>query len=101
MENSNQYNISINYCEANDIIAKLKSIAHPMRLEIVRCLSLHVKLSVSEIQNFLKIPQPIVSYHLSKLKESKVVDCEKDGKCSFHFLNNGPQEYLKMHKHYH
>lgn len=93
---NNQYNLIIQFSEYKEAVEKLKSIAHPLRLAIVECLYNYKKLTVSELQKHLDLPQPIVSHHLIKLKDSNVVDSKRDGKFKVHFLKNEPQKYLQF-----
>lgn len=57
---------------------KLKAIAHPHRLCIIRGL-LDNSCNVSKIQGCLNLPQSTVSQHLSKLKAAKIVDGVRRG----------------------
>jgi ArsR family transcriptional regulator len=57
---------------------KLKAIAHPHRLCIIRGL-IDNSCNVSKIQECLNLPQSTVSQHLSKLKAAKIVDGVRSG----------------------
>jgi DNA-binding transcriptional ArsR family regulator len=57
----------------------LRVLAHPVRLRIVHQLIKKKSLNVSELQQFLSMPQSTVSQHLSKLKTHKVVAYERKG----------------------
>lgn len=57
---------------------KLKAIAHPHRLCIVKGL-IDNKCNVTKIQECLCLPQSTVSQHLAKLKASGIVDGERKG----------------------
>lgn len=57
---------------------KLKAIAHPQRLCIVRGL-LEDACNVTKIQHFLNIPQSTVSQHLIKLKAAGIIEGERNG----------------------
>ena len=46
----------------------LKSIGHPIRIEIIRSIYENEMLSVSAIQNLLNVSQPVISLHLGILK---------------------------------
>ena len=50
------------FSEREDGVNKLKTIAHPLRLEIVKCLFKNKKMSVTEIQTDLNLQQPVVSH---------------------------------------
>ncbi len=64
----------------------LKSIGHPIRVEIIRIIYEHEKLSVTSIQNALNIAQPIISLHLAILKKKGIINSFKKGKNSFYFI---------------
>lgn len=64
----------------------LKTIAHPMRLQVVCLLGKHEKLSVSEICSFVNCEQSLVSHHLNLLKMKGVLVSERNGKRIFYSL---------------
>lgn len=57
---------------------KLKAIAHPCRLCIIKGL-MDKSCNVTKIQECLKLPQSTVSQHLSKLKSAGIVKGERNG----------------------
>jgi ArsR family transcriptional regulator len=59
----------------------LKTIAHPLRLQIIDILFTKEDLSVSQIQNLLEeeIEQSLLSHHLIKLKEKGILKSNKNG----------------------
>lgn len=57
---------------------KLKALAHPHRLCIVKGL-IEGSCNVSKIQECLGLPQSTVSQHLSKLKSAGIIDGERNG----------------------
>lgn len=61
------------------IVHKLKAIAHPYRLCIVRGLIMDDGCNVSTMQECLKLPQSTVSQHLAKLKAAGIVEGERKG----------------------
>jgi ArsR family transcriptional regulator len=64
----------------------LKAIAHPIRISIVEILGKQKKLSVTQIQEYLKIEQAVASHHLSILKNNGILLSERSGKNCFYFL---------------
>lgn len=58
----------------------LKSIAHPVRFQIIGLLENGINLSVSEIQKQLSIDQAAASHHLNIMKDKGVLVSERDGK---------------------
>lgn len=69
---------------ASDI---LKTIAHPVRLEIVDLLRENQKLSVTDIYEKLGLQQAVASHHLTLLKDKTVLKSEKNGKNIFYSLD--------------
>lgn len=59
----------------------LKTIGHPVRLEVLRVLEAEEPLSVGEIQERIKLEteQSLLSHHLIKMKDKGVLLCEKRG----------------------
>ncbi|MGQ7148826.1 ArsR/SmtB family transcription factor, partial [Escherichia sp. SS-MK2] len=58
--------------------------AHPVRLQMVHQLLKKNALNVTELQQYLDMPQSTVSQHLGKLKSHKVVAYERKGLEVFH-----------------
>lgn len=67
-------------------VSILKSLAHPMRLTIIRHLEEKKELTVTQIHNLLKIEQPTTSHHLGILKDKGVVAYKKKGKHSYYYI---------------
>mgnify|MGYP001359881282 FL=1 len=63
-----------------------KSIGHPVRLKIIRLIYEHQTLSVTNLQQLLKISQPVISLHLGILKSKSIINLNKKGKQSFYFI---------------
>jgi len=59
----------------------LKTIGHPVRLQVLEVLSGKEPMSVSEIQENLDedIEQSLLSHHLIKMKDRGILSCEKQG----------------------
>lgn len=59
----------------------LKTIGHPVRLEILEALEEKEPLSVSEIQENINLntEQSLLSHHLIKMKDRGILKCEKNG----------------------
>lgn len=59
----------------------LKTIAHPVRLEVLNILETYTELSVSEIQEKLSvsIEQSMLSHHLIKMKDKGILTSQKNG----------------------
>ncbi|QWH75432.1 transcriptional regulator (plasmid) [Bacillus mycoides] len=65
--------------ELERVAEVVRALAHPVRLQIVHQIIKKTSLNVSELQQYLAIPQPTVSQHLGKLKLHKVVAYERKG----------------------
>lgn len=65
----------------------LKALSHPKRLEIVHLLR-DQKMSVSEIQSMLDLPQANLSQHLQILRENHIVCCHKRGKQIYYSISH-------------
>lgn len=66
----------------------LKTIGHPVRLQILEALEEKEPLSVSEIQERISIntEQSLLSHHLIKMKDKGILSCEKIGMNVFYRL---------------
>lgn len=62
----------------DDKAEKLKALAHPYRLCIVRGL-IDNKCNVTKMQECLGLPQSTVSQHLAKLKAAGIIEGERNG----------------------
>lgn len=65
--------------ELEDYAQKLKVCGHPIRLRLLCLISRDEDACVSELWECLNQPQPVVSQHLSVLKEKGIVDAEVKG----------------------
>ena len=67
----------------------IRSLGHPVRIEIIILLNnkQNKKMTVTQIYEELGLTQPETSRHLSILKNSSVLSCEKDGSHSYYFIN--------------
>ena len=68
------------------MIDALKAITEENRLKIVKCLD-KGSLCVCDIEKELKLPQNLVSHHLSVLKEANLVENCRCGKNNYYSLN--------------
>lgn len=58
---------------------KLKSLAHPKRLEILAYLVCTQECNVTALQSITKLPQPTLSQHLARMQRSGVLVRKKRG----------------------
>ncbi|MBE7106164.1 winged helix-turn-helix transcriptional regulator [Bacillus cereus] len=80
----------MNYKKSNisiENIEMLKTLSHPIRVEIITILMQHNTLNVSELVNKLHIPQSTVSQHLSKMK-GKILRCDRRGLEVYYYISN-------------
>ncbi|OGK17482.1 hypothetical protein A2774_05555 [Candidatus Roizmanbacteria bacterium RIFCSPHIGHO2_01_FULL_39_12c] len=63
----------------------LKALSHPKRLEIIQLLR-DKKLTVSEIQEMLDLPQANLSQHLMVMRDAEVVEAKRNGKQIYYRL---------------
>ncbi len=70
------------------VAARLKAIAHPLRIAIISLLQEQPKLSVSEIYKKLNIEQSISSHHLNILKINGILSCKREGKLMYYSLKS-------------
>ncbi|OFX68545.1 MAG: hypothetical protein A2X12_01365 [Bacteroidetes bacterium GWE2_29_8] len=66
------------------LIGKLKTVANPTRVEIIRLLSEKDTLSVTDIYKTINLSQAIVSHHLKALKDAGVLASTRKGKQIFY-----------------
>lgn len=71
--------------DARDKSQILKTIAHPVRIKILKELTVGVK-CVSDLKEFLKISQPNISQHLAALRHADLIDYYIDGRLRCYFL---------------
>lgn len=67
---------SCNEEKLSDFSRKLKAVGHPVRLKLLCLIANEADPCVSDLWQCLKQPQPVVSQHLSILKENGIVDSE-------------------------
>jgi DNA-binding transcriptional ArsR family regulator len=65
---------------------KLRSLAHPMRVEIIQMLHTHKKMNVTEIYKKLKIEQASASHHLNILKIRGILESRRSGKKTYYSI---------------
>lgn len=66
----------INYVKESDMF---KALGHPIRLKIVEGLAKGNNCNVNKIVENLSVPQSTISQHLKILKNSGIIDFEKQG----------------------
>lgn len=64
----------------------LKTVAHPIRLGIIRLLEIHPKLSVSEICEALSTEQSLTSHHLQNMRLKGLLSVKRQGRSMMYSL---------------
>ncbi|MBT8221120.1 MAG: metalloregulator ArsR/SmtB family transcription factor [Bacteroidia bacterium] len=65
----------------------LRALCHPLRLKIIGFIDQHKSINVNKIYNTLKLEQSITSQHLRILRNSNLVNTNRDGKFIHYSLN--------------
>jgi len=89
MENVKPKSFVLNKVEAEKlerIAFILKTVAHPIRLGIIRLLDVHETLSVSDICVNLKTEQSLTSHHLQNMKLKGILQVKRDGRSMLYSL---------------
>lgn len=72
-------NMQGDYSKYNDIAEILKTIAHPVRICIIKGLLENGECNVSHMQSCMDIPQSTVSQHLQKLRAAGIIEGRRNG----------------------
>ena len=80
--------IDVKSPEIKEYVDVLKLLAHPIRFSIALTLYRNKVLNVGEIQEALELPQSTVSQHISKMRESGIVEADREGTKIFYTLSN-------------
>lgn len=71
--------IDINSPEITSKVTVIKILGHPIRYSIALILNANGVMNVGSIQEALDLPQSTVSQHISKMRESGIVEAQRDG----------------------
>lgn len=64
----------------------LKTVAHPIRLGIIRLLEIHPKLSVTELCQNLGSEQSLTSHHLKNMRLKGLLSAKREGRSMYYSL---------------
>ena len=64
----------------------LKTVAHPVRLGIIKLLEVHPRLSVTQLCENLKTEQSLTSHHLQNMYLKGILSVKKEGRSRFYSL---------------
>lgn len=70
-----------------ELKSMLKALADVVRLTIVYYLARHTEVTVTELIGLLHISQPLVSWHLRRLKRANLVETRRAGRQVYCSLN--------------
>jgi len=76
------------------VATRLRAIAHPMRISIIRLLEENEELNVTQIHTRLKIEQAVASLHLIILKRYGVLQSKRNGKQILYSVKDGALDKL-------
>tara|TARA_B100000427_G_C15359833_1_gene529344 strand:- start:442 stop:729 length:288 start_codon:yes stop_codon:yes gene_type:complete len=68
--------------------ALLKSIGHPIRVQIMIALSQKASMTVNSLSQQLNIDQPVMSLHLAILRKKSIIKVKRNGKQSEYSISN-------------
>jgi len=77
---------NIDYAKLDKMAHILKSISHPVRLEIIEMLEARNRLSVAEMLEQIEVEQSLLSHHLTKMKDRGVLESQRDGRNIYYSL---------------
>ena len=68
--------------------ALLKSIGHPIRVQIIIALSQTTSMTVNSLSHKLNIDQPVMSLHLAILRKKNIIKVKRNGKQSDYSISS-------------
>ncbi len=71
---------------AEDLSTRLKSVADPTRLKILRLIR-HLDLDNTQVAAYLEIARPTVSIHARQLREAGLIETRQEGRQAKHSIN--------------
>ena len=86
-----------NYKKYNEVAELLKTIAHPVRLCIIRGLIDKGECNVTYMQSCLGAPQSTISQHLQKLRMAGIIEGRRNGlEIYYQVTNEKVKEIVKV-----
>lgn len=64
----------------------LKTVAHPVRINIIDLLDQEGPMTVTAIQESLQIEQSLTSHHLKSLRDKGIIDAKRNGRHIYYEL---------------
>ena len=79
-------NTLLNSSDYEKVAFILKTIGHPVRLQIIEHLAKNKQMSVSEICETLNLEQSLISHHLNNMKLKGILNSTRQGKNRYYHL---------------
>ena len=88
--------VRIDRRRAQDVSAAAKTLADPIRVEILDLLrAAQGEVCQCQLQPLFPISQPTLSHHLKKLNDAGLVSVERRGKWAYYAINDDALEVLR------
>ena len=88
--------VRIDRRRAQDVSAAAKTLADPIRVEILDLLrAAEGEVCQCQLQPLFPISQPTLSHHLKKLNDAGLVSVERRGKWAYYAINDDALEVLR------
>jgi ArsR family transcriptional regulator len=82
--------------EAEAYVAKLKALAHPVRLRMIDLIHAHGgEICVCEFEHHFDVKQPTISHHLKILRDAGLLQSHQKGSWVHHYVEPGAFEQLQ------
>jgi len=88
LEDTRMEDLKIDLLPLKKAALVLRAINHKLRLQILKLINQHGKLTVTEIYVKLRLEQSVASQHLAILRRAGYVTTERDGKFIFYSVNH-------------
>jgi DNA-binding transcriptional ArsR family regulator len=88
LEDTRMEDLKIDLLPLKKAALVLRAINHKLRLQILKLINQHGKLTVTEIYVKLRLEQSVASQHLAILRRAGYVATERDGKFIFYSVNH-------------
>lgn len=79
--------ITIDFLKMKKVALILRAINHKLRMQILKLIQEHQKITVTEIYVKLRLEQSVVSQHLAILRRVGLVNTKRDGKFIYYTIN--------------
>lgn len=81
--------------DADEVVAVLKALADPVRLDLYRRIACVEEMSCTRLVADAQVSASTVSYHIKNLKFAGLVEVRKDGRNFFYTAATGPIDSLE------